>query len=278
MLSRIVFTTFAISSASSLIYLTHLYYSLSRKIHHSYIVGQLPSSHSSPSEIPHPSKPSTSTNTNTSIHTQLQSIESLPPSLRTEPQNYHVFFDSCSKTVPASSLSESLISDPSHLLTLLLQRNMALFATRLPQAWLLRFLIGRKIPALLPSFSPAHIRTLEFAPGDIVAGVYRVVVRAPTRVEFDMSVPPDSGVELPPIEGRLVIGVDVGDYDGDGEGGQEVVFRTLSLQWRASEQKGVVLPLERSAFRWLHDLASWWLLESGVTWLSEVGREMGKDR
>jgi hypothetical protein len=276
MLSEIILSMFAVSVVTSLIFLTHLYHSLSLKIHHSHFVGHLPPAVlSSPSES-HPVEASSSTRS--SIHSQLQSIQSLPPSFHTVPQNYHIYYDSCYKTVPASALGESLISNPSQLLTLLLRRNMALFATRLPQAWFLRFLISRKIPSLLPSFAPEHIRTLEFEPGDIVAGVYRVVVRTPTRVEFDMWVPPQSGVQLPPIEGRLIIGVDIGDWDRCKEGGREAVFQTLTLQWRLKEQNGVVLPLERSAFRFLHHLAAWWLLESGVTWLCGVGGQMKKEQ
>ena len=155
---------------------------------------------------------------------------------------------------------------------------MALFATWLPQASFLRFLISRKIPSLLPSFTPKHIRTLEFEPGDIVAGVYRVVVRTPTRVEFDMWVPPHSGIDLPPIEGRLIIGVDIGDWGRFKAVGREAVFKTLTLQWRLKEQRGVVLPLERTAFRLLHHLASWWLLEGGVGWLCGVGGQMRKEQ
>jgi hypothetical protein len=211
-----------------------------------------------------------------SIYSQIRSVQSLPPSFFTVPENYHVFYDTCYKIVPISMLRKSVMHDPSQILTLLLQRNMALFATRLPQAWLLRFLIALKAPSLMSSFDPEHIRTLQFDLGDTVAGVYRVVVRTPTKVEFDMWVPPQSGIDLPPIEGRLVFNVDFRDGDGAGDDEPEVEFTTLTMQWRLSEQVGIVLPLERKVLKWLHQLASWWLLESGVAWLSESGTDMCK--
>lgn len=59
--------------------------------------------------------------------------------------------------------------------------------------------------------------------------MYRVVVRTPRRVEFDMWVPPQSGIDLPPIEGRIIFSVDVGNGDRCEKEGQEAVFRTFTL-------------------------------------------------
>ena len=240
MTSKLVLTTSTIIGGSAILYVVYLHHSLSHKVQHSSGIG-LPLRQSGGTDI--------------------DTVDSLPPDLRKKPSNYHIVHDVCRKSVPKSHLPH--YSDPSRLLTTYLRRNMSLFATRLPQAWFLKLAIIHKVPALAPSFDPTHIQTLDFVNGDIVAGIYRVEVRSQTTCEFAMETP--QGVRTPPMDGRLVIRIE--------DTGQECVFVGETFQWKSVDQRGLVLPLERRAVRWLHEIAAWWLLDSGTGCLVELGKQ-----
>ena len=180
-------------------------------------------------------------------------IESLPAELA-DPSQFHIVNDVASKSVPTSQLRST---DPDLLLTKYLQRSMSCFS-RFPQALLLRLVF--KTAEAKETFKASYIQKLNFAPGDTVCGGYRVVVRTGNRVEFEMLTPEG----FPPINGRLLTSIQ--------QKGEQTVFVTETLQWRRREDKGI-LPLERKLMRWLHELAGWWLLETGTNWLcsSQLG-------
>ncbi|KIX02377.1 uncharacterized protein Z518_08318 [Rhinocladiella mackenziei CBS 650.93] len=181
-------------------------------------------------------------------------IESLPPELA-NPSRFHIIHDVASKSVPSARLPR--YADPDHLLTKYLRRTMSYF-TRFPQALLLRLVF--KSAEAKRTFDPSFIQTMDFVPEDIVCGTYRVEIRTPNKVEFAMIRPEG----LPPIDGRLVISIQ--------PKGDQTLFVSETMQWRRQEEN-VVLPLEMKSMKWLHELASWWLIESGSQWLCDLQEE-----
>lgn len=154
------------------------------------------------------------------------------------------------------------------LLTAYLRRNMSAFARYLPQARIIKMMIRKSNPEAVQTLNPAFIEKLDFVVGDVVCGIYKILKREDAVVEFGMSQPAsttsqDSKEEKEGsgqgFDGRLVIGMrPVGDS-------LEVYSETI--MWRDTNKKGVVMPLERKIARVLHELASWWLLDSGVMYL-----------
>ncbi|EEA28111.1 hypothetical protein TMatcc_003585 [Talaromyces marneffei ATCC 18224] len=161
------------------------------------------------------------------------------------------------------------------LLTAYLRRNMSAFARYLPQARIIKMMLRKSNPEAVQTLDPAFIEKLDFVVGDVVCGLYKVLRRKDAVVEFRVAQPQPAtsgnGQDLKEketekeegssqeFEGRLVIGMrPVGDS-------LEVYSETI--MWRDAERKGVVMPLERKIPRVLHELASWWLLDSGVNYL-----------
>jgi hypothetical protein len=164
-----------------------------------------------------------------------------------------MFYDIASKSVATALLPS--FQDPYRLLTTYLRHTMSHFA-HLPQAYLLR-LVARS-PETSNSFNSSHIQTSSFEKGDLVCGIYRVEMRSATKIDFAI-LPPKLEPE-PPFEGRLVICIDERD--------DQSVFSITTVMWRRSGEV-VVMPLEKGPFKWMHELASWWLLDSGTRWLVE---------
>jgi hypothetical protein len=153
------------------------------------------------------------------------------------------------------------------LLTAYLRRNMSAFARYLPQARIIKMMIRKSNPEAVQTFNPAFIEKLDFVAGDVVCGIYKALRREDAVVEFGIAQPGSStsqdskeGGSGQGFDGRLVIGMrPIGDS-------LEVYSETI--MWRDTSKKGVVMPLERKIPRVLHELASWWLLDSGVTYLT----------
>lgn len=231
MAGGLILTAVALVSSSAVLYAFHLHRSLSLNIKHSGGVGLLKVD-----------------DDNETI------IESLPPDLA-DPSKYYIIHDFASKRVPSAKLPT--YGDPNQLLTRYLRRNMTCFA-KTPQALLLRLVF--KEPEARKTFDASFIQGLDFVPGDVVCGAYRVAVRTANKVEFAM-VPLEG---FPPVDGRLVTSIQ--------PNGDQTLFVTETLQWKRREEK-VVLPLERKSMKWLHELVSWWLLETGTRWLCDSGPE-----
>ncbi|KAJ5558228.1 hypothetical protein N7535_008443 [Penicillium sp. DV-2018c] len=178
------------------------------------------------------------------------SIQSLPPQLSTASNDFITIYDRASKSVPLSSLPST---DTAHLFTCLVRRNMTAFS-RFPQALLLA--MASKTPEQKRSFKKEHLDTLDFEVGDLVCGVYRVVTRSKDRVEFEM------GLEkMEFAQGRLGISFR--------EEGGNAVFCSETVMWKRAEE-GRKMPLERGVVRWLHEIASWWLIDSGVRYVVDL--------
>jgi hypothetical protein len=60
------------------------------------------------------------------------------------------------------------------------------------------------------------------------------------------------------IEGRLVVGIE--------PKGEDMIFYSETVMWKGKDDK-TVMPLERAVPKWLHELASWWLLDLGTNYL-----------
>jgi hypothetical protein len=179
----------------------------------------------------------------------LHNVSSLPPDIFSS--KYYTLYDYASISTSRDALPDL---KPSHLLTVLLRRNMRSFASS-PQARLLKFTASD--PETLQSFDSAHLATLNFNEGDLVCNAHRVKLRTGEKAEFEFQFG---------VQGRLVVSVEVK--------GDEVVFHNETLMWREKDSKSK-LPLERGLPSWLHEYTTWWMLVSGVRYLKRLkGEEM----
>lgn len=104
------------------------------------------------------------------------------------------------------------------------------------------------------TFKASYIHSLDFKEGDIVCGLYRVAARTASSIEFEFMPPA-------PAMGRLVLSYREKDAN--------MVFSSETAMWRNKEDK-VPVPLERSVLKYLHEMAAWWLLDSGVRYLMDL--------
>lgn len=243
-------TTLAVAAGSSLAlafsYLYWLHDSLRRSTHHTSRSGTLAS------------------------YSVSERIETVPEEIFSS-NRYFSVYDRAWRVVKKSTLQQEDHDGgggEDDLLKVYLRHNMVQFARFSPQAWVLRFLAPAPAGR---SFSAEYIRTLDFTTGDVVCGVYVVKLRTRNKVEFEIR-----GLRTPAAAdtsdetmtgGRLVVGIHE-DKDSD-----EYVFSSETVMWRNAEDESMVLPLERAPLMWLHELASWWLLHSGVRYLQD-GRKM----
>lgn len=176
-----------------------------------------------------------------------RNIESVPEFVFTD--KYFAHHDQASASVPRSSLP----SIPTDILfTKLVRRNMTTF-THFPQALMIRLVCDT--PEEIRSFKASHISSLDFNEGDLVCGVYRVIARRKNKVEFEIKI-----VNMDYCCARLSLSFH--------ETGDEVVFCSETIMWRPAGE-GQNMPLERPIIRWMHETAAWWLIESGVKYLTE---------
>lgn len=156
------------------------------------------------------------------------------------------------RSIPASKVPAL---SQEQLITLYLRHNMSLFSRRFPQAYLLRLISTQENRR---TFNLTYISTLDFKEGDIVNSLYRVVARNGGKVEFELA---PMGIVK---GGRMVIGVE--------RRGEELICSGRTVMWKEAEEKGS-MPLERAGPRWLHEVASWWLLDSGTRFLMGMRKE-----
>ena len=96
--------------------------------------------------------------------------------------------------------------------------------------------------------------SLDYNEGDIACGLYRVAARTPNSVEFEF-LPPA------PVTGRLVLSYEEKDAN--------ILFITETAMWKTKDNK-VPFPLEVSFLKYLHEMAAWWLIDSGVRYLMDM--------
>lgn len=179
------------------------------------------------------------------------SILSIPPSVFTK--QYFSVYSLSSRSVPRQLLPSR---DLPALFVLLLRRNLTVFS-HFPKAWKQRSTCSWE---LRRTFRSAYIQSLDFNEGDVVCGVYRVLVRKPDRVEFQ--------VDMNECDARWVL-----RYWEDGE---EVVFCSETVSWRLAETE-TPMPGENRMLRFLHETMAWWLLDSGVRYLMDLDGELGPE-
>ncbi|KAF3385058.1 hypothetical protein F1880_002395 [Penicillium rolfsii] len=176
-------------------------------------------------------------------------IQSIPETIFTD--QYFAHYDHTLKSVSRAALPHNITTQ--QLFTKLVRRNMNAFS-RFPQALMIR-LISRA-PEEQRSFQASHISSLDFNKGDLVCGVYRVIARTENKVEFELNM---KHMEF--TNGRLALSFR--------ETESEVVFSSETLMWRRSDE-AQAMPLEKPLPRWMHETATWWLLDSGVKYLMEL--------
>ena len=181
-------------------------------------------------------------------------LETLPKELLESPENFRIVHDRAEKTLDDARLFEhETVED---LFTKLIRRNMSSFA-KLPQSWMLSMMA--KTPEQKNSFKQSHLVAIDYVECDLFCGFYRVIKRDRLKVEINMELPPGAG----PLSGRLVVSLN--------KRGEEAFLRTETLQWVQADAK-VALPLERAPIRFMHEIASWWLLVSGAAFIESCAR------
>ncbi|RHZ63598.1 uncharacterized protein CDV56_107139 [Aspergillus thermomutatus] len=179
------------------------------------------------------------------------SILSIPPAVFTN--QYFSLYNHASRSVPRQLL-------PSHnlptLFVLLLRRNLTVFS-HFPKAWKQRSTCSWE---LRRTFRSSYIQSLDFNEGEVICGVYRVLVRKPDRVEFE--------IDMKECEGRWVIRY--------WEEGEKVVFCSETVSWRLTETE-TPMPGENRMLRFIHETMAWWLLDSGVRYLMDLEADFGPE-
>lgn len=179
-------------------------------------------------------------------------LESLPGDLLDYPQNFRIVHDRDERRL--SKISAIDRQDAGELFTKLVRRNMAAFSN-LPQSWMMSMMA--KTPEQRESFKKSHLLGIDYREGDLFCGFYRVIKRGPLKVEIDMEPPPRVGS----MSGRLVFSLHR-TMDG-------AFLRTETLQWVAKDAE-TTLPLEKPPIRFMHEIASAWLLVSGAEYLESL--------
>ncbi|RDL38548.1 uncharacterized protein BP5553_02888 [Venustampulla echinocandica] len=178
------------------------------------------------------------------------SISSIPSSDLTS--EYFMVHDRAYKSIPAS-LFPALGQE--ELLTTYLRHTLSLFSSRFPQAYLIRMV---STPEEKRTFKHDYIRALDFKEGDLVCGAYRVAVRTKGKVEFEIKT---MGIVK---GGRMVISIE--------EKADEWECSSETVMWKRVGEKSP-MPLERGILKWSHELASWWLLDSGTRYLMGLKKQ-----
>ncbi|KAL0479339.1 hypothetical protein AKO1_007606 [Acrasis kona] len=157
----------------------------------------------------------------------------------------------------ASKVVEGIKSndDKPSPITKYLRYNMRRF-TNLPQAYIMKYMVEESAKK---TFEYSYLDDLNFSEGDVVCGIYKVVQRSSEKIELSFLPLPNS--KGPQIKGRLIISFkDVGD-------GKTKVSNGL-VMWR-NKDDNLTLPLERAVGRWLHELMTCWLVDSGSAYVIE---------
>ncbi|KAH8667343.1 hypothetical protein BGZ60DRAFT_409057 [Tricladium varicosporioides] len=208
-------------------YLIYLHQSLSRKINHVSKKGIL---------------------TSTTTHR----VSTIPTSAISSD---HLMYYDMSSIVIRKTLLPSV--SKGELLTMYLRHNMCLFSSRFPQAWILRLMCTREERA---SFTQGYLQNLKFEEGDLVNGVYRILVRSGGKVELELKT---AGAMQ---GGRLLIEIV--------ESGDNYMFVNETVMWKEAGEKAQ-MPMERGLAKGLHELASWWLLDAGTRFLIGLKEQKG---
>ncbi|KAJ6439834.1 ABC multidrug transporter [Purpureocillium lavendulum] len=176
-----------------------------------------------------------------------------------------------SKPIPVSRLPQdaaktTATGQPSALLRDYLRAAHVAFSWT-PQAILIRGMI--KEPHLKRSFDTDWISALDFAPGDLVNGIYRASYHgkeagsASERSELLIEVP--ASYKGPSVSGLLVGAIEL----APGADADQVIFVNETWMWRAADEPPTLL--ESPFGKWFHGKLAGWLILKGLA--AVVGRK-----
>ncbi len=111
-------------------------------------------------------------------------LPGLPQILLKTSDSYRYIYDTSS--IPHSTLPLPDEANLEHIFTQLPRRNLTCFA-HFPQSYMMRLLA--RSPEQQRSFSQSHIAALNFEPGDLFCGGYRVARQTAGRVEVAIELP-----------------------------------------------------------------------------------------
>ncbi|CAG9994330.1 unnamed protein product [Clonostachys byssicola] len=202
---------------------------------------------------------------------------SLPDDVRSEGSDWVLAYERvASVPVPLRSLALSpagtLSGSPSPLLRAYTSGAHVAFSST-PQAILIRALVDTETKR---TFEASWIRNLQFEPGDIVNGAYKVSYSGQgnetgsERIELMIQAPPSykgpvpNGLILSEIV--LIEGTPVGSLPGDSAGDGHVVFINETWMWRKESEKPTFVEAKLSG--WMHSLMAGWLITKGISAVS----------
>ena len=144
--------------------------------------------------------------------------------------------------------------------------------SKMPQAYLLRLMAPSDARE---TFTKEYLDIIDFKVDDLVNGSYRVVYRDHGTCVF--------GMLYGPVEGRLVVSIEdetskldhqTGERsklykEGDIDEDAVTISKNQLFIWVAKDAK-VIMPMERSLPRWVHETAAWWMMDSGIKYLCSL--------
>ncbi|CAH0034557.1 unnamed protein product [Clonostachys rhizophaga] len=202
---------------------------------------------------------------------------SLPDDVRSEDSDWVLTYERVtSAPVPLRSLALSptstLSGSPSPLLRTYTSGAHVAFSST-PQAILIRSLVDTETKR---TFEASWIQNLQFEPGDVVNGAYKVSYygqgneTGSERIELMIQAPPSYKGPVPNgliiSEIVLIEGAPSGSFPGDRAGDDHVVFINETWMWRKESEKPTLVELKVSG--WMHRLMAGWLIKKGINAVS----------
>ncbi|CAG9946170.1 unnamed protein product [Clonostachys rosea f. rosea IK726] len=202
---------------------------------------------------------------------------SLPDGVRSEDSDWVLTYERvASVSVPLRSLALShtstLSCSPSPLLRAYTSGAHVAFAST-PQAILIRTLVDTETKR---TFETNWIQSLQFEPGDVVNGAYKVSYcgqgneTGSERIELMIRAPPSykgpvpNGLILSEIV--LIEGAPAGSLPGQSAGDDHIVFINETWMWRKESEKPTLV--ESRVSGWMHRLMAGWLIKKGISAVS----------
>ncbi|CAK4034438.1 uncharacterized protein RCC_00054 [Lecanosticta acicola] len=181
---------------------------------------------------------------------EVKEIESLPSDVIERSKRYRIYHDKIVKFLP--NFTVALSNRNEDIFTRVLRRNMVNFSTTL-QGYLLWFAAKDE----RRTFTKQYIESLDFRDGDLVCGVYRVVKRTPLKAELAIEPTKD----LAHVSGLIVITVRPRN--------EGAILTSETIQW-IKKDNGLVLPLERWLYSFMHSITSRSLILKAARYLDEI--------
>ncbi|VUC33748.1 unnamed protein product [Clonostachys rosea] len=198
---------------------------------------------------------------------------SLPEDVRSDDSDWVLAYERvASVPVPLRSLAFSptsaLGSSSSPLLRAYASGAHVAFSST-PQAILIRSLVDKETKR---TFATSWIQNLNFEPGDVVNGAYKVSYcgqgndTGSERIEVMIQAPPSYKGPVPNglILSEIVLteGAPAGSLPSDSAGDCFVIFVNETWMWRKESEKPTII--ESKVSGWMHSLMAGWLIKKGI--------------